>query len=232
MDYNRFGYYNFLAYSFAHNTTIPLPGNTLGAMVTVRPTTWLNLRGGFSNVDQTPTEPGFNTFGNGHYLQLYEAAFVTKFFDRDGTYRFLGWYDNKPLPRLTGGGSDSGTSGLALSFDQNLTPKLGLFARYGYTDQRVFQPVQYWSAGFLWTGPLADRPIDSFAVGVLQNVYGQGHRAVTPDSAGNETLFETYYQYELNPYTSVIPTFQFVGNPGGTHRKAEFLLGIHVNLHL
>ena len=56
--------------------------------------------------------------------------------------------------------------------------------------------------------------------------------AVTPDRRIQETMLELYYQYELNPYTSVVPTFQWVGNPAGTHRKGEFILSLHVNIHL
>ena len=115
MDYNRFGYYNFLAYSFAHNTAIPLPGNTLGAMFTLHPNDWLTLQGGFNNSDQTPPTLGFNTFGNGDFLQLYEASAKTHFFGQDGSYRFLGWYDSADRKASTaraskGPGSVSGSA--------------------------------------------------------------------------------------------------------------------------
>lgn len=233
IDYNRFGYYNFLAFSFAHNTVIPLPGNTLGALVRVKPVDWLILQGGFSNMDQAPTEAGFTSFGNRDYLQIYEAAYVTKFFGQDGTYRFLGWYDNRTLARPDGGGLEAGRGGVGVSFDQNITKMFGLFARYGYSDQHIVDVVQHWSAGFLWTGPIQARPKDTLGLGVLQNYYGAAHRArVRTNAADVETLLETYYQYELNPYTSVVPTFQYVGNPNGTHRKGEFIAALHVNVHL
>ncbi|HEX8916195.1 MAG TPA: carbohydrate porin, partial [Humisphaera sp.] len=73
---------------------------------------------------------------------------------------------------------------------------------------------------------------DTLGLGVMQNFYGDAHRLGTTNSSSTETLIELYYQYEATPYTSVVPVLQWVIDPGGTHRQADAILGIHVNVHL
>ncbi|MDB5294509.1 MAG: Carbohydrate-selective porin OprB, partial [Phycisphaerales bacterium] len=236
MDVNRFGYYNFVGYSFAHNFAIPLPGNPLAGMFTYEPSwaKWVYVSGAVANAAQSSYRAGFEELADGPTapFALGELGFKTKFGGQDGVYRFEYWYDGRDLPDIDGrdAGVDDGRSGVAISFDQNLTEKFGVFLRWGYGNQREFTPQQYWSAGFDWFGPIPGRPKDDLAVGVVQNIFS-GHRdRVVDDPSGSETYVEGYYSVYLTQWAQVQPFVQVVVNPGGTNAETELIAGVHVAL--
>lgn len=232
MDTNRFGYYNFVGYSFAHNFAIPLPGNPLAAMFTYEPewAKWFYISGGVANGAQSSYRAGFEELANGPtgLFALGEVGFRTNFFDQKGVYRFEYWYDGRDLQSLDGADQDDGRVGFALSFDQNITEKFGVFLRYGYGNQQEFTPQQYWSAGFVWTGPIPTRPKDDFAIGVVQNVFSSQRDTTVDNAADNETLIEAYYNIYLTQWAQIQPMVQMVANPGGQDRSTEVIGGVHV----
>ena len=233
MDVNRFGYYNFVGYSFAHNASIPLPGNPLAAMFTFAPkfANGAYFSGAIGNGAQSSFRPGFKELADGDtaLFSLGELGFKTKFFGQDGVYRFEGWFDGRRLPGINGTDPGNGSrAGTALSFDQNITKTFGLFARWGYGDQDEFTPQQYWSAGFDWTGPIASRPKDDLAIGFVQNLFSHERAAVVPDATGSETYVEAYYNLYLYQWLQLQPMLQVVVSPGGTNSQTELIAGIHV----
>lgn len=230
LDTNRYGYYNFLAYVMAHNSTIPLTGNTLGAMATWEPkdAKWFYLSGGASNASQTPTEAGFRqTFDEPDWLSMAEIGLKPKLAGREGVYRFTFWNSSRQFIN-TLGEADTNNWGYALSFDQDLTEKLGTFFRYGVTDGNPFEPKQYYSAGFLIKEPIPGRKDDTLALGFALNQFSDNRSDTVANSSDNETYVELYYGLQLFPWLQIQPVLQLVDNPGGTDREAVLIGGVHV----
>lgn len=236
MDVNRFGYYNFVGYSFAHNFAIPLPGNPLAAMFTYEPK-WGNgwyLSGAVANnynAGPSSYRAGFDDLfaGNTSLFALAELGWKTKFFGQDGIYRFEAFYDGRDLTHIDGVGNDNQRGGFAISFDQNITKDFGVFVRYGWANQHEYTPMQYWSAGFDWTAPFGDaRPKDDFAIGVVQNVFSSMRDQVVSNASNEETYFEAYYNFYVTQWLQVQPMVQIVTNPGGVAATTETVLGAHV----
>lgn len=236
MDTNRFGSYNFVGYSFAHNFAVPLPGNPLAAMFTYEPK-WGNgwyLSGGIANnynAGPSSYRAGFDDLfaGNTSLFALAELGWKTKFCGQEGIYRFEAFYDGRDLEHIDGVGNDNQRGGFAISFDQNITKDFGVFLRYGWSNQHEYTPMQYWSAGFLWTAPFGDiRPKDDLAFGVVQNVFSNMRDQVVSNASPEETYFETYYNIYVTQWLQVQPMFQVVTNPGGVGATTETIVGAHV----
>lgn len=234
IDANRFGFYNFLGYSFAHNSAIPLPGNTLGGMVSYEPAwaEWFYIQGGASNSIQSVTTSGFReTFSaEAEWLTIGELGVRPRLMGLDGTYRLIGWYDSRTF---TGSGDDEarrGATGVALSFDQNLTERLGVFLRYGVADGDPFEPDAYWSAGFVLDEPFPDRQNDSLALGVVLHGFNDDRDALIDDATDTETYFEAYYNVYLTEWAALQPVIQVVDNPGGRDRDTAVIVGAHLAL--
>lgn len=232
MDVNRFGYYNFVGYSFAHNFAVPLPGNPLAGMFTFTPkqAPWVYFSGAMGNGAQSSYTAGFEELANGRTapFALGELGFKTRFFGLDGVYRFEGWYDGRVLKSIDGSRVDGEREGGAISFDQNLTEKFGVFVRWGSSNQQDFTPQQYWSAGFDWFGPIPSRPRDDFAIGVVQNIFSSQRKKVVGNAADHETYLECYYNAYITQWLQIQPIAQVVANPGGVNASSEFILGVHV----
>lgn len=235
LDTNRYGYYNFIGYSFAHNSTIPLPGNTLGAMFTYEPNwaKWFYIQGGVSNAIQNPRESGLNNSfdSSAQYFAMGEAGIRTKISGMDGIYRFIGWYDPRTLTREDTGTTEKNRAGFALSFDQDITRQLGLFFRYGFADQNVFEPRQYISYGFNIKEPIPGRTKDDLSIGVVHNLFAPGWEASnSARNADYETYIEAYYQAWLTPWMFLQPAVQIVTDPGGMSRSTEVVGVVHLGL--
>lgn len=235
LDTNRYGFYNFIGYSFAHNSTIPLPGNTLGAMFTYEPNwaKWLYVQGGVSNGIQNPRESGFNDSfdSDAQYFAIGEVGIRTKIFDRDGIYRFIGWYDPRTMNREDNGFVEKNRAGWALSFDQDITRQLGVFFRYGYADQNALEPRQYISYGIDIKEPIPGRKKDDLAIGVVHNVFAPGWEMSNASRTGDyETYIEAYYQAWLTPWLFIQPSVQVITDPGGYSRSTEIATAIHMGL--
>lgn len=232
VDTNRFGYYNFIGYSFAHNYTIPLPENTTGAMFMFDPSwaKWFYLYGGISDSRQNPRTAGFKQTFDEHaqFFNIYEIGIKPKFFGLNGVYRFDGWFDPKSETSIDRSFVERNRAGFALSFDQNITRHFGIFFRYGYTDQNAFNPQQNMSYGFNWFGPIPGRTHDVLAAGVVNNIFGHQRSLVTRDASDYEWYVETYYQLQLTKWLFLQPAVQVVTNPNGQNRSTETQLVMHV----
>lgn len=233
LDTNEFGFYNFLGYTFAHTGTIGLTGNTLGAMATYDPNDadWY-VGGGFSNSEQTPYDSGLNNIFDSDttWLSIAEVGYTPTINGLEGNYRFIAWHDSQDYATVSG--VDSEAVGVALSFDQKVTDRLGLFARYGVNDGDPLEPKQYYSAGFVVENPFAidGRDDDSLGLGVVVNEFTDGRSTVVANATDTETYWELYYNYQLNPLVQLQPVFQVVQDPGGVDQDDAVILGLHVAL--
>lgn len=231
LDTNRYGYYNFLAYVMAHNTTIPLTGNTLGAMATWAPkeAEWFYISGGASNSQQTPTETGLDYVfdDDTSWLSMAEVGFKPKFFGREGVYRFTGWYNNKEFIS-SAGDTETNASGISVSFDQDLTDRLGVFFRFGTPFGTPFEPKRYYSAGFNIKEPIPGRTKDSLTLGFALNEFTDARGDVVADAEDTETYIELYYNWQLFPWLQIQPVIQVVDNPGGLDESTVVIGGVHL----
>jgi carbohydrate-selective porin OprB len=238
MDVNRFGYYNLLGFSQNHNPAIPFPGNPLAAMITVEPksVSWLYASAGVANAEQSSLTGGFHELreGKSSLFAMGELGLKLNFNGQPGIYRFIGWYDGRDLAPIGGktGETSDGRYGVALSFDQNLTRDLGLFARYGLADQSEFNPRHSWQVGFDWKGVVPGRPKDDLAVGLVQNVFDDARKRVVRDASEHESYLEAYYNYVAYDWLQVQPVFQMLHNPGGVERSPAWIVGVHVAIRL
>ncbi len=232
VDTNRYGFYNFLGYAFAHNTAIPLTGNTLGIMASYEPTDagWY-IAGGISNASQTPTETGFRSTFNGtaDWLSIAEIGLKPTLGGREGVYRFIAWHNGRPF-QTAGGSTDAGAIGFALSFDQDLTGRLGAFFRFGVTDGDPLEPKRYYSAGLHLSEPLPGRTEDTLALGVVIHEFSDDRRAMIDDARSAETYVELYYNWQVTEWAYLQPVIQIIHNPGGRDDDTAIIAGIHLAL--
>jgi Carbohydrate-selective porin, OprB family len=234
IDTNRYGYYNFVGYSFAHNSTIPLTGNTWGAMATWepnKPDDWYYISGGSTSANMIPQEGGFNKIfeSDAPWLVIGEFGLKPVIGGQKGVYRITPWYNSKDFTGADGS-TDSGAMGISVSFDQDLTEQVGLFARFGTANDDPFEPKYYYSGGILLKEPFAGRKDDSVALGVVVNQFTSDREDFVVDSTSTETYFELYYNLQLTPWAQIQPVAQVILDPGGTDRDTEVILGVHVLL--
>jgi carbohydrate-selective porin OprB len=235
IDVNRFGYYNLLGFSQNHNASIPFPNNPLGAMITIEPRdTFWYVSVGASNAAQNPLETGFDDLfggGNTDLFGITELGLKLNFRDQPGIYRFLAWYDTRDLVPFgaAAGVTEDDRYGLALSWDQNLTRDVGLFARYGYADTDAFNMRHYWQAGFDWKGIVPGRPKDDLAIGLVQNILVNARTAaVVPGASDSETYLEAYYNLVVYDWIQIQPVLQVLVDPGGVDQDEAWILSVHM----
>ena len=233
IDTNRFGTYNFVGYSFAHNSSIPLPGNPLAMMFTIEPKdSIVYVSAGVANGAQSSYVAGFEDLfdGNTALFAIGEVGAKTKLGGLDGVYRFTTWYDGRDLTPIDGGPTEDSRWGAAISFDQNLTTDFGLFARYGTSSQNEFTPQTYISAGFHWQGPIPSRKQDDLTIGFVNNIFSSDRDEVVANASSFENYVEAYYNLAVTPYLNVQPMLQVITNPGGVEQQTEVIMGVHVGL--
>ena len=105
-----------------------------------------------------------------------------------------------------------------MSFDQELTDLVTLFARYGRQRGRVSQVKHGWSAGIQCSGKFYGREIDTFGLAYGVAIIGEDWRAVDRSDgikSGDEHHVELYYNLKVNDHLDISPDIQWVKNPNG-----------------
>src|SRR5690606_6285235 len=125
---------------------------------------------------------------------------------------------------------DAARWGLGVSFDQDLNEHLGLFFRYGWSNQAEFTPEQYVQFGFDYKAPFKTRPKDDFAVGVVYNIFNNERDDVVDNSANYEMFLEAYYDFYITQWLQIQPVLQVVDNPAGVNQSTEVIIGVHAAL--
>ncbi|HEX8341770.1 MAG TPA: carbohydrate porin [Tepidisphaeraceae bacterium] len=234
-DSNEVGSWNFIPYTLARNPTIAAPYHALGASVRWDATEWLYAQVGGADSGGEGTETGFNTaFRSGEaYFTIGEIGIKPKLLGRPGTYRFIVWNDTGNLDRFDGAGTESSDQGVAFNFDQQITDRLGIFARYGITDEAVHEVHQYWSVGGTYAGPIPSRRDDLLGFGVAQGLISDDFRATTSGASSSITQFDLYYKVQVRQWLSVTPDFQVILNPDDeADEDVAFIAGVNVEIRL
>ncbi|HEX3358798.1 MAG TPA: carbohydrate porin [Tepidisphaeraceae bacterium] len=232
-DANEVGGWNFAPYGFARNPSIPAPYHAIGANVRWDPTKWLYMQAGIADAAGDSAETGVNTTFRDEepYFSIYEIGLQPKFMGRPGTYRFIFWNNSGDVARFDGHGVEDGDNGVDISFDQQVTDHLGLFARYGFSNPLVRKMHHFISVGGTYAGPIPGRKDDTLGFGVSHAILSHDYREAN-DLSATETQFDVYYKIQVQPWITVAPDVQVVLNPDqDTSKSSAVIAGVYVEMH-
>lgn len=214
----------FLGRIFRNSPTVEFPDNTAGIRIALKPWKQIEFSYGLFDADSDWERVFDSPFNIG------QIAFEPNFFEKEGNYRFLGWYNNSYHTKwLDTAKQKEDAYGFGLSFDQKVSDIVTLFTRYAWQDPRVHNPsvtttaggLEYslehsWSAGLQIEGSYWGRKEDVLAFAVGEAIpSGDYKKASSTLRAKNEGHFETYYNIHINKYLSISPDFQYIWNPFG-----------------
>jgi hypothetical protein len=138
-----------------------------------------------------------------------QLAFSPGLGDHEGNYRIYGWAQTYDHAKLTGEGSEEGW-GVGLSLDQEIHEKIGLFARFGYQNEDVYEVPWFWSAGAHIQGLLPIRQEDVLGFGVA-GLHANQHL----ENDGTEVHLEAYWRVLFGEHFALSPDIQYVISPLG-----------------
>jgi carbohydrate-selective porin OprB len=213
-DENEVNGWNMIPYSLARNPSIPAPYHVLGARVRFDPAEWVYVQAGVADAGGRHSETGFNTVFDEDepYFSIAEIAFKPKFLDRPGTYRAMVWHNCGDISRFDGG-TESGDTGFALSFDQQITDQLGAAFRYGWSDPEVRRINHYVSFGLSYSEPLPGRKRDVAGASVAVIFQSDDFRDVVPGIESTAAQFDFYYKIAVTPWFNITPDLQVIVHP-------------------
>lgn len=206
----------FLATALVNNYVIPFPSKGIGAMAAFTPYEWFYYQIGAATAKASYTKTGLTDAFNST-LFLSELGVSPKIFGLAGNYRFLYYFLHRKYALILDESQDKrNQAGFGLSFDQQITPKITLFTRYGFASEKV-NDIQYsWSAGGQIIGLFPHRKEDCFAVAVAQSILGKDAREYYGEdiTATRETILEAYYSFRINESLVISPDLQVMLEPG------------------
>lgn len=200
----------FLAGAFVHSAVLPFPANGPGVRLEAKLAEPLTFGLGYGSGDAGSDDSADSADIFDHGFGIAELAYQCKAGELEGNYRIY----------ASLGGSNPETKkgfGLGVSLDQQITDKLTLFARYGRSDEDVYEVNQAWSAGGQYAGLFQGRDED-----VLGLAYGQ-IKAVGAVADSQERLAEVYYKYKVSEQIEVAPVLQYLVNPSGNSGADDVL---------
>lgn len=215
-----------------NNAIVPLLIG-FGAAVFVDPADWLSFTFGISDRDNTILQAGWDTaFDDFESLMAYgegtlKSQFPSPRGNLAGNYRFGILHDPREKAIFGTGGEESdpdispGDVGFYMSFDQMLFPEepnsqqgLGAFFRWGHRDETVNKLKEVWSAGFQYRGAFPKRDKDLLGFGFYSVLGSDKYKQHSDPEFDRETGYEVYYSFQLTPWLTFSPDFQFIDSPG------------------
>ena len=165
----------FISDALVNNQMLGLGSNGTGVATEFDPKNGFRFKFGFqqSNTDATNLSDSLFTLSEVGYT-------FTPFALPEGSYRVWFRTDNTP--------DDVLGKGAGVSFDQKLTPVVGLFARYGISGLEGDDRDKFYSAGLSFQNGLTVSPLDTWGIGFGQMDLVSGER---------ENLTEGYYNFHL-----------------------------------
>lgn len=227
-DENEVASWNLIPYSLARNPSIPAPYHAIGAVARWDVTPAFYVQAGAADAGGNPHQTGFNTVFKSHepYFGIAEAGVKTNFFDRPGTYRAIFWHQFGSTPRFDGTG-ELNDSGFGFSGDQQITDKLSLFARYGYSEPSVRRMEHYIGVGANLREPIPGRTKDVLGAEVAEVILSNQYRAVSGVQP-TATQVDMYYTIHIAPWLSLTPDIQMILNSdNGNGHATEIVTGLY-----
>ena len=171
----------FISDALVNNQMLGLSSNGTGVGAEFDPKNGFRFKFGFqqSNTDATNLSDSLYTLSEVGYT-------FTPFALPEGTYRVWFRTDNTAPGAIR--------TGVGLSFDQKITPAVGLFTRYGIGEADpegsplIYQRHHFFSAGFGVQNGLVLNP---------QDTWGAGYAQLQLASGEQEHLAEGYYNFQL-----------------------------------
>jgi len=229
----------FLGGIFRNSPAVEFTDNSLGVHFGVSPLEFFDL-----NLVAVDTKTEGDSAGEDIFDAMFvggQVNFKPKFFGKDGNYRFYAWENGANHTKWADAAKDKENShGYGISFDQELTDVIGVFARYGWQDPKVFTPQydsagaldwsgsvysieQSWSVGPQFKGTAWGRPDDVTAIAFGQIIpsndykkyYGTISGTGVELQAKTENRLEWYYNYKVNEHLSLSPDLQVIWQPYG-----------------
>jgi len=199
----------FLADMFVNNPAFACPGYTPGVRFAIKPSELFEINLGYFDADEDWENIFDEEFG------VAEIAFYPVIAGRQGGYRLYYWYRDEELAKWDGGTEEA--EGFGVSFDQEITDKVGVFARLGWQDEDLYESDFSWSAGLQASSLIPGRENDTlgFAMGSLHLSDEWENSGSAPEDTGDEMHFELYYNIFVNEYVAFTPDIQYIINPTG-----------------
>ncbi len=207
----------FLGGIFKNSPTIEFPDNAGGLHVGVA----LNEAVDIDALVMDGDSDWDNFFDNGFFAG--QVDFKPELLGLDGHYRVLGWVSDREHTKWDDLAKTKEKGyGFGVSFDQEVTEQIGLFARYSWQNPEVFlngediSLEQSFSVGMQCRADMWGRENDvaGFAFGgiIPSDDYKKSDASL---KAAVEYHLESYYNYKVNDHVSVSPDLQVIWNPYG-----------------
>jgi high affinity Mn2+ porin len=218
----------FLSTGFVNQLAVAFPDdNGIGVRLTLSPIELLDISVGVAEADADWED----IFGDG--FGILEVAVRPTIGELQGNYRLYAWvnstdyHDVDDWDRVTqalkpGRDPDETGSGFGVSFDQQVTPWLTLFARGAIQDDDIYELEASWSAGFALSGSIYGRDDDVIGVAYGEAIVNEDYRAlddsgafVDYDDFEDEGHLELYYSFKVNDNLTLSPDIQVIWDAAG-----------------
>jgi len=157
--------------------------------------------------------------GDSDFENVFDNPFVIgelhvsgKLFGKHGgNYRFNVWLNESDHQHITVPNRirEEGY-GFGMSFDQQMSDVIALFARFGWQDDDVYPLEASWSAGFEIKGAPWGREEDNLGLAFAQGIANKALPALE-----DEFRLEVYYSFVINKNVIISPDLQMLFNPAG-----------------
>jgi hypothetical protein len=180
------------------------------------------------NVEGTPLQDTAKSKYDNVFSTPFLGGQVTvspKFGELEGNYRLYGWYAGYNHSKLDSdrnftGQKDKGW-GIGVSADQQVTPMIGLFGRFGWSNDDVYVVGWEASGGVNLKGLIPGRSEDNIGVGFAALTPGDRYAQNDP-----EYHLEVYYRLAVTENLAFSPDIQYVWNPGGDGNNDGIFAGM------
>lgn len=111
--------------------------------------------------------------------------------------------------------------------EQNLTPALSLFLRYGEASDEVNRIKSNFSGGLTYKGLIPSRPEDQIGVAMTTATNGSHamENAPSDETELSETAYELTYSVMLGKHLTIQPDYQYIQNPGTSSTTPDASVG-------
>ncbi len=216
---------DFLDFNHVTNSTIPLPGNGLGAFVQYRPKPSVFLRLGVHDANADVQESGFDTYDD-ELFTIFEVGLDTGLLPRypggppQGHVHVSLWHQDE----REDAGIDDGW-GIGVSAVQRFG-RFSPFVRYGYADTEV-------------GGPTSVKHMANAGL-VIDEIFGQANDRIGVGYTWSDPIdrrlddqgvIDAYYRVQVTPEIQIGPTLEIIFDPvRNADEDTVFVLGFRTRV--
>jgi carbohydrate-selective porin OprB len=229
--YANSGATQFLNAGLINNVTIPFPDFGPGAIVFGEPVERVYVAGAVANADACRAALGFTNIlsGDAHLFLGVEAGFVPELRASSGPLPAqynVGYWNSEFAGASAGQGVHFGMNQLLYREGSDDLQGLGMFARYGWSQDHPAGIGNFWSLGARYRGLIPGRDHDVLGLGRAQS-FTVGDPAYT---APYEGALEAYSRARVTPWFRLSPMVQYIVNPGSMDTPNAVVLGLRSQL--